>query len=66
MRCGRGSWTPHLRELMRLEFLYAKTGGGEPVWAFTHSLTREVAYESLPTARRRVLHGAIARALEAV
>jgi tetratricopeptide (TPR) repeat protein len=55
-----------LRELMRLEFLYAKTGGGEPLCAFTHSLTRDVAYESLPLARRRVLHGAIARALEAV
>jgi tetratricopeptide (TPR) repeat protein len=51
---------------MRLEFLYAKTGGGEPLSAFTHSLTRDVAYESLPTARRRVLHGAIARALEAI
>jgi tetratricopeptide (TPR) repeat protein len=61
-----GELDPHLRELMRLEFLYAKTGGGEPLSAFTHSLTRDVAYESLPTARRRVLHGAIARALEAI
>jgi transcriptional regulator with AAA-type ATPase domain/tetratricopeptide (TPR) repeat protein len=61
-----GEADPHLRELMRLEFLYAKTGGGEPVSAFTHSLTRDVAYESLPTARRRVLHGAIARALEGI
>ena len=61
-----GEPDPHLRELMRLEFLYAKTGGGEPVCAFTHSLTRDVAYESLPVGRRRVLHGAIARALEAV
>ena len=48
MPCGRASWTPHLRELMRLEFLYAKSGGGEPLCAFTHSLTRDVAYESLP------------------
>jgi DNA-binding NtrC family response regulator/tetratricopeptide (TPR) repeat protein len=61
-----GELDPHLRELMRLEFLYAKSGGGEPLSAFTHSLTRDVAYESLPTARRRVLHGAIARALEAI
>ena len=51
---------------MRLEFLYAKSGGGEPLCAFTHSLTRDVAYESVPPARRRLLHGAIARALEAV
>jgi hypothetical protein len=56
----------HLRELMRLEFLHAKAGGGEPICAFTHSLTRDVAYESVPLSRRRVLHGAIARALEAV
>ena len=61
-----GELETHLRDLTRLEFLYAKTGGGEPVSAFTHSLTRDVAYESLPTARRRVLHGAIARALEAI
>jgi transcriptional regulator with AAA-type ATPase domain/tetratricopeptide (TPR) repeat protein len=56
----------HLRELMRLEFLHAKAGGGEPICAFTHSLTRDVAYESVPLSRRRALHGAIARALEAV
>jgi transcriptional regulator with AAA-type ATPase domain/tetratricopeptide (TPR) repeat protein len=61
-----GEPDPHLRELMCLEFLYAKTGGGEPLCAFTHSLTRDVAYESVPPARRRVLHGAIARALETV
>ena len=61
-----GELDAHLRELMRLEFLHAKSGGGEPLCAFTHSLTRDVAYESLPPARRRVLHGAIARALEAV
>ena len=61
-----GELDSNLRELMRLEFLHAKSGGGEPLCAFTHSLTRDVAYESLPPARRRVLHGAIARALEAV
>jgi tetratricopeptide (TPR) repeat protein len=61
-----GEIDPHLRELMRLEFLYAKTGGSEPLCAFTHSLTRDVAYESLPRGRRRALHGAIARALEAM
>jgi DNA-binding NtrC family response regulator/tetratricopeptide (TPR) repeat protein len=55
-----------LRELMRLEFLYAKSGGGEPLYAFTHTLTREVAYESLSRTRRRALHGVIARALEKV
>ncbi len=57
---------PHLHELMRLEFLHAKSGGGEFLVAFTHSLTRDVAYESVPPGRRRALHGTIARALEAV
>ncbi len=61
-----GELDSNLRELMRLEFLHAKSGGGEPLCAFTHSLTRDVAYESVSSARRRVLHGAIARALEAV
>jgi DNA-binding NtrC family response regulator/tetratricopeptide (TPR) repeat protein len=61
-----GELDPQLRELMRVQFLYVKTGGGEPLCAFTHSLTRDVAYETLPLARRRVLHRAIARALEAV
>jgi predicted ATPase len=61
-----GELDAHLRELMRLEFLHARAGGAEPVCAFTHSLTREVAYESLPLGRRRVLHGAVARALEAI
>ncbi|HEY7141624.1 MAG TPA: sigma 54-interacting transcriptional regulator [Methylomirabilota bacterium] len=61
-----GELDDSLRELMRLEFVHAKSGGGEPLCAFTHSLTRDVAYESLPPARRRVLHGAIARAVEAV
>jgi DNA-binding NtrC family response regulator/tetratricopeptide (TPR) repeat protein len=62
----KGDLDAHLRDLMRLQFLYVKTAGGEPLCAFTHSLTRDVAYESLPLARRRALHGAIARALEAV
>src|SRR5262249_2297693 len=36
---------PHasLRELVRSEFLYLQTGGQEPVYAFTHTLTQEVA-----------------------
>jgi DNA-binding NtrC family response regulator/tetratricopeptide (TPR) repeat protein len=63
---SEGDVQEDLRELIRLEFLYAKSGGVEPLYAFTHTLTREVAYESLPLARRRTLHGVIARALEKV
>lgn len=55
---GPGVPDPHLLELKRVEFLYEKTGGGEPVYVFKHTLTQEVAYESLLTSRRRALHAA--------
>ncbi len=61
---GPGSAEPHLRELMRLEFLYEKTRAAEPVYVFKHALTQEVAYESLLPARRQALHAAAGRALE--
>jgi DNA-binding NtrC family response regulator/tetratricopeptide (TPR) repeat protein len=54
----------HLRELTRLEFLYEQTRPGESVYVFKHALTQEVAYDSLPVARRHTLHAAAARALE--
>lgn len=63
---GPGELDPHLRELARLEFLYAQAGGAEPVYAFAHTLTQEVAYESLPPARQQALHAAAAQALEAI
>jgi len=62
---GPGVLDPHLLELKRVEFLYEKTGVEEPVYVFKHTLTQEVAYESLLTSRRRVLHAAAGRALEA-
>ena len=63
---GPGVLDPHLRELARLEFLYEQTGTAEPVYVFTHALTQEVAYGSLLTPRRRALHEAAGRALEAL
>jgi tetratricopeptide (TPR) repeat protein len=59
-----GDITEHLRELTRLEFLYEQTRPGESVYVFKHALTQEVAYDSLPVARRHALHAAAARALE--
>ena len=53
-----------LDELCRLEFLYEHIGGDERVFAFTHALTQDVAYDSLLGHRRRDLHLAAARALE--
>lgn len=63
---GPGDLEPALRELTRLEFLYTESGGMEPASAFTHTLSREVAYSSVPLPERRALHAATARALETV
>src|SRR5262249_19244356 len=61
---GSGELEPPLRELMRLEFLFDRPGGGEAVYGFKHALTREVARESLPAVRRQAAHAAAGRALE--
>ncbi|MBI4609552.1 MAG: tetratricopeptide repeat protein, partial [Candidatus Rokubacteria bacterium] len=54
----------HLSELKRMEFLYEQSWAAEPGYVFKHALTQEVAYESLLTARRQVLHAAAGQALE--
>ncbi|MFL6106343.1 MAG: ATP-binding protein [Marmoricola sp.] len=38
-------------------------GGAEPVYDFSHSKIRELAYEQMGLARRRLLHGRIAAAI---
>src|SRR5262249_54230915 len=38
---------PLLLDLKRLEFLYERARGEEPVYVFKHALTQEVAYDSL-------------------
>jgi DNA-binding NtrC family response regulator/tetratricopeptide (TPR) repeat protein len=63
---GPSAVEPHLRELTRLEFLYEQADGDEPVYVFKHALTWEVAYASLLPGRRRDLHAATGRALEAL
>jgi adenylate cyclase len=55
---------PLLLDLKRLEFLYERARGEEPVYVFKHALTQEVAYDSLLTTRRQVLHAAAGHALE--
>jgi class 3 adenylate cyclase/tetratricopeptide (TPR) repeat protein len=55
---------PLLLDLERLEFLYEQTGADEPLYVFKHALTQEVAYESLLTTRRQVLHAAAGHAIE--
>jgi DNA-binding NtrC family response regulator/tetratricopeptide (TPR) repeat protein len=54
----------HLRELVRLEFIYEHSRGAEPVFVFKHPLTQEVAYTSLTGPERQKLHADAGRALE--
>jgi len=46
------------------EFLYEAKRFPDPVYAFTHAITHDVAYASLLGDRRRGLHGRIAEAIE--
>jgi class 3 adenylate cyclase len=61
-----GSLAARLAELASGEFVYERTGAGEPVYAFKHALTQEVAYDSLLSGRRQALHGAAGDALESM
>jgi class 3 adenylate cyclase/transcriptional regulator with XRE-family HTH domain/tetratricopeptide (TPR) repeat protein len=54
-----------LQELQRLEFIYEQVGR-EPGFVFKHALTQDVAYKTLLAGRRRALHAAAGRALEAL
>ena len=62
---GPGSVAAHVAELIRLDFVHEQSGGDDPVYAFNHALTQEVAYESLLSGPREALHEAAARAIEA-
>ncbi|HXJ35767.1 MAG TPA: adenylate/guanylate cyclase domain-containing protein, partial [Candidatus Eisenbacteria bacterium] len=53
-----------LRALVAAEFFYEEALYPEPVYAFKHPLTQEVAYRSQLGERRRQLHTAVARAIE--
>ena len=55
-----------LGELVRLEFLHDAPRAAEPTYCFKHALVHEVTYATLLERRRRVAHGAIGRALEAL
>jgi tetratricopeptide (TPR) repeat protein len=61
---GTAPLDPLLAELQRLEFLYDQTGPEGASYVFKHALTQEVAYESLLTTRRQVLHTAAGHAME--
>ena len=63
---GPSALEAHLRELTRLEFLFERTTGDEPVYVFKHALTQDVAQATLLAPRRRELHRRTAEALQAV
>ena len=54
----------YLRQLQASEFLYETRLLPEPVYAFKHALTHEVAYANLLQSQRRQLHTRIVEALE--
>ena len=62
---GGGDLRQRLAALMDAEFLYEAATGGDALCVFRHALTQDVAYESLAPERRRALHAAAGRALEA-
>jgi class 3 adenylate cyclase/tetratricopeptide (TPR) repeat protein len=53
-----------LARLQATEFLYEANFFPELEYVFTHALTHEVAYGSLPQARRRAVHARIVEAIE--
>jgi class 3 adenylate cyclase len=55
-----------VEELVTAALVLPPEDGGTPGVTFRHALVRDVAYESMPFSRRRVLHGRVARHLEAV
>jgi tetratricopeptide (TPR) repeat protein len=55
-----------LAHLQATEFLYETRLFPEQEYTFKHALTHEVAYNSLLLERRRVLHGRLVEALEAL
>jgi len=61
---GPRSAGDHLRELIRLEFVYERVETEGTVYVFRHALTQETAYGSLLARHRRVYHGNVGHALE--
>jgi tetratricopeptide (TPR) repeat protein len=53
-----------LGQLMAVEFVYEKTLFPEPVYAFKHALTHQVAYATMEPAHQRELHRRIGAAIE--
>jgi class 3 adenylate cyclase/tetratricopeptide (TPR) repeat protein len=55
-----------LEELQLAEFIYEQPAAGEVEYTFKHALTQEVAYHSVLSERRQLLHERTAQAIEAL
>jgi tetratricopeptide (TPR) repeat protein len=55
---------PHLRELIRLEFIFERFDNERTGYVFRHALTRETAYASLLKRYRTTLHAVVGTAIE--
>ncbi len=55
-----------LSDLQRGEFIYEQPAVGEVEYTFKHALTQEVAYNSVLTEHRRILHARAGEAIEAL
>jgi tetratricopeptide (TPR) repeat protein len=53
-----------LAELQLAEFIYEQPTVGDVEYTFKHALTHDVAYNSLLSARRKLLHERVAQAIE--
>ncbi len=55
-----------LHNLQLAEFIYERPAVGDAEYVFKHALTQEVAYNSILSERRRMLHERAARAIESL
>jgi len=61
---GKDPIEPHLRELIRLEFIHERFDSERTAYVFRHALTQETAYASLLKRYRSTLHAAVGTAIE--
>jgi len=57
---------PMLSSLQEREFIFEQLAGGDIEYNFKHALTHDVAYNSILTERRKILHERIAAAIDAL
>jgi len=55
-----------LHDLQLAEFIYEQPAAGDVEYVFKHALTQEVAYNSILSERRKMLHERTARAIESL